>query len=139
MSAVPKNIASNYYTATVTATYSDGTTAAFTGLGDIDIQWQRPVTLIKSMSNSEPSIAFGKLQGKVVLAGFAANSISGVAATSNISAWSAPATATVTLSTVGADATGTTSYTGFHTGDGFKFRKMTERLWVMDGTTTITL
>jgi hypothetical protein len=138
-----------FIAAKITATVG-GATVPFSGLADLNIQWQRPITMTKMLDETSPVLVKGKTQGRITLSGFATSSVADIAATANMTATAdsgetkmtvPPAEVTVTLAAraINASADKTVQYVGYLTGQGIQFRKVADRMWVMDGTAIISL
>jgi DUF1680 family protein len=129
-----------FIAAKITATVG-GATVPFSGLADLNIQWQRPITMTKMLDETSPVLVKGKTQGRITLSGFATSSVGTIAATANMTAVNTPDAVTVTLAAraINATADNTVTYEGYLTGQGIQFRKVADRMWVMDGTAIISL
>jgi hypothetical protein len=133
--SVQNYTAGYFFVASITAAGVDG---HLTGLADVSVNWQRPITLYKALDANAPAIVQGKAQGQIVIRGFATTSIEDVMFVSDAAFTGAQPTAsivTVTLSgsPYAGGAVTTASYQGYNTGAGFQFRQISDRMWVMDG------
>lgn len=136
----------NFYVATVGI---DGLPAAaqpFSGLADVQIQWRRTATLWKPLDYSAPVLVQGKSQGRINVAGLATVATD-TQMTPVIDAFTG-GTVTPTRVTLNlyhrknmnpATTATTATYTGYSTGQGFRFRQIADRTWAMDGVAVISL
>ncbi len=112
---------------------------SFTGLGNIQIQWQKPITLYKPLDFSAPIKVKGKLDGTLTISGMAitASDFDRLSANLPVGAINAttPTQTVVTLYNGSANV----AYTGYETGGGFQFRQIAERTWVLDKIVTLSL
>jgi hypothetical protein len=111
-------------------------------IGQLELQWQRPLRYVKNLDEGAPYITYGSSQGSITLQGIATTAITAVGETSraifdgtNPNPTAAVAI-TVTLKKNKADSGNATVYSAYQTGKGFTFRQIAERYWVLDGITT---
>jgi len=145
MSNTVQNYTGKYIAASISAVAtSEGAVDELTlirGLADINIEWTRPIQMTKMLDEAAPVLIKGKTSGKIVLQGFAAAGVTAVGATAQFTTDNVPKKVTVTLEAVDPvkSVTSTVEYVGFLTGKGMQFRQLAPRMWVMDGTTIISL
>jgi hypothetical protein len=111
----------------------------FNGLGDIQMQWQKPIDLYKPLDFSAPLRVAGKLQGELRVSGIASSTagLTQLSATLNNGVFTAsvPTHAEITLSNGTADCT----FSGYSQPAGMSFRKIADRVWVLDKNLTYLL
>lgn len=110
-------------------TFSAGV-SAFTAVGDISVKWQREVQPFKLLSDSAPTLLWGKTTGEVRVGTF---SVIPSAAGDNtfLTAWP-PASASTGSWAINAPG-GTATFTGYVTGKQSAPRQLASRVWVVDG------
>lgn len=118
----------------------DQTYDGIAGLAQFQLQWQRPLRYVKYLDDGAPYLTYGSSQGNIQVQGLATDAITARGGTSR-AIWNGinPNPTSPTVITIGLkkNATGSekeTKYTAYNTGDGFTFRQVSERFWVLDGT-----
>jgi hypothetical protein len=131
-----------FFTMSVASPTNTGGTNVINGISDLNITINRPVRYYKDLSDSLPQVVLGRQIGNINLIGFATDSISAAAMSSSYVFSDTDDLHPVSVITLEfkQHATSTpaasSNFTGFHVGDGFRFRRIEQRLWVMDGVQT---
>ena len=139
-----QNYTGNFYVATVSLSGLPEAVQPFSGLADIQVQWRRPTTLYKPLDYGSPVLVAGKSQGRITLAGFATAATDALMTPVNDAFTGGVVTPTIVTLVLShkknsASVAATAAYSGYATGQGFRFRQVADRTWAMDGVTVISL
>jgi hypothetical protein len=117
---------SSYFYTTVINTSN---AASFSGISNIEVTWQRPITLYKPLDYAAPIKVKGKLDGKLTIDGMvvAGDDFDRIQSEASLTS-AVPSQTVITVTNGSASA----AYTGYPIGTGFSFRKVADRTWVMD-------
>ena len=139
-----KGYTGNFYVTTVSLDGLPANVKPFSGISDLQIQWRRPISLFKPLDYNSPIVVQGKAQGRITVAGFATTGTDALMTPVNDAFTGGTVTPSrVTLNLYhkknAAVAATTATYTGYATGQGFRFRQVSDRVWAMDGVAVISL